>query len=94
MIFAGPCPPVGSTVCNHSSAPVNRRASTHFQHSDKNSKYLGIGEKFNIYGEMGESGHFVPRGKMGNWTIPDLTSEEPSDHQTDPFNIKTSGKPK
>ena len=41
---------------------------------------------------MGESGHFVPRGKMDNWTIPDLTSREPSDHQTDPFNIKTSGK--
>ena len=43
-------------------------------------------------GKWGESGHFVPRGKMDNWTIPDLTSGEPSDHQTDPFNIKTSGK--
>ena len=32
----------------------------------------------------GKSGHFVPRGKMDNWTIPDLTSREPSDHQTDP----------
>ena len=40
----------------------------------------------------GKSGHFVPRGKMDNWTIPDLTSGEPSAHQTDPFNIKTSGK--
>ena len=41
---------------------------------------------------MGESGHFVPRGKMDNWTIPDLTSGDPSDHQTDPFNIKTAAK--
>ena len=29
ILVAGPCPPVGSTVCNHSSAPANRRA-THF----------------------------------------------------------------
>ena len=89
---AGPPPPVGSTVCNHSSAPTNRQAT------QLESKRHFVGKKtWKFWPSRSEGGNLdilIAQGKMDNWIVSSLTSGEPFGRQTNPFNIKTSGKPK